>query len=293
MDSHEGEEDGKNGTEAKIFVFMDLSMRLLVVVIHTFGILFLTKYAKLFAKTQRLYFISLSTSTMLISTHHILTIIIDLTDKLQRQKSWFVVIEIIHIYGIWFIYYITLIALTLDRFGEVFYNIKYPLYVTQKKTFVLIIVLWIFGICVASSFLILTFAYSVLPYKDKDYDDISQDYLYPILDTALVINALIVYTYIYIKLDRTNKLMPRFSRRSESQSSQKLLPCLCLIRRRNNQKFFVPALIIVTFIIFVCIPDAIRSAITIPPMLKRIATSMYSINMISDVIIYIFFTKSY
>ena len=269
--------------EYEYFVILDITIFILTILIHSCGTYILVKHKSLIARNQRLYLISLSTSEILLSLNHI---VLDSAYLLTPLKRWVAVMEIVHYDALWLINLTTIIVLTLDRFAEVFYNIKYDLYVTHRRTMQLVISLWILGTLTAVLFTVLYLIYAI------NYFDITYRYIYPILDTAVVLNALIVYTYIYFKIALHNKRIRHINIHRQDIS----LPHQLNTDQSNKQKFFVPILIVISFVVFIYIPDVIHFAnmhiLNEKKWFRRVSTFLYSLNMLSDAAIYIFLQRN-
>ena len=264
--------------EDEHFLIVEITIFIFTFLIHVFGIYVLIKRPKLVSKNQRLYLLSLSSTEAILSLDHIILNTAHLLSSSHLPKTiWVAVIEIVHYDGVWIVNLTTMIMLTLDRYAEVLLNIKYGLYITRKRTQLLVISLWLFGILITVIFTMLYFIYSI------DYYDISYRYIYPVLDTAVVLNAIIVYLYIFIKRVRSNKDLPHFR---SSEQNKKIT---------SKPKFFIPFLILFTYLIFLYIPDVIHftniNSLNKKEWFTRLSTILYSLNMISDASIYIFLQR--
>ena len=267
----------------EIFHIFETSLFSLTLLLHIFGMYLLAKYSNGVARNQRLYLVSLSASEILLALHHIIINTVQFITSFPLPNTiWLTVMQIIHYDGVWIINFGTMIMLTLDRLAEVLLNIKYPLYVTRRKTILVLLTVWLVGIITVIMFTTLYFTYNV------NYFDISYRYIYPVLDTAVVLTAIFVYSYIYVKLRRNKRCLPKFNRSVHMDQ--------CAVNRSNKRKFFAPFLILITFLVFIYIPDVIHFTnmhlLKNQVWFKRICAVLYAMNMISDATIYIFLQKS-
>ena len=269
--------------ENEYFLILEITLFSVTALVHILGIYVLIKHSRLIARNQRTYLLSLSASEMSLSIGHIMLNIVYLVCSSHLPKSiWVAVIEIIYYDGVWIVNLTTMIMLTLDRFAEVLLNLKYELYITRRKTLVVVGSIWLFGILTTVTFIILHFIYNI------HYFNISYRYIYPILDTVVVSNAIMVYSYIYIKRFNINKqILP--------SDQDYALPSNSVGKQRKKRKFFVPFLILITFVLFVYIPDLIYftniSLRNEDDWFTRVSTVLYSINMLLDAVIYIFLQR--
>ena len=120
------------------------------------------------------------------------------------------------------------------------------------------------------------------------YDGLA--YLWLIVEIIVLLNGTIVYLYIYRKCtnnrSKVSKVVSKNNVNSESNKNRQ--------NRLKKRKVFIPAFITITFFLFVFIPDTIALIMHYSSTLEfdgLIGTlfynTMYSINTISDVIIYV------
>ena len=270
--------------ESKIYHIFDLCLFLSTASIHLFGIYYLITISKVISRNQKLYLISLSASEVLLSLKHVLGTVITLAFPSQINSTWYEIIDIVHFDGTWIINLSTMILLTLDRFAEVSLNLRYNIYITNMKTTIAIIFLWMIGIVTAILFVLLVKQYNV------DYFDVSYRYIYPALDTAVVVNAVVVYTYIYIVRCRMNKSVPKFKKQTHQAEN---IPNENSMSPKIKRSFYAPIIIVITYLVFLYIPDVVHFSnfekLNHNQSFKRISTVLYSINMICDACVYIFF----
>ena len=271
--------------EDEYFLIIEVSLYIMTALIHILGIYVLTKRSRLISRNQKLYLISLSISEITLSINHIIINTAHLISSTHTPKSiWVVIIEIMHYDGAWIINLTTMIMLTLDRFAKVLLNVRYPRYITRKRTLFIVFLIWFVSALITAIFTALYFIYSI------PYFYISYRYIYPVLDTAVVLNAIVTYSYIYVKIRRSSNYI-----RIPSKKMHRALPHQFTIHRKRRQRFFVPVIILLTFILFVYIPDVIHftniHTVNNQKLFTRVSTVLYSINLVSDAAVYIFFQR--
>ena len=182
-----------------------------------------------------------------------------------------------------------MIALTLDRFLEVYLNLKYPLHCTKRKTRI--------ALHIAKGLSLLLFIGFCIGYRHyNEVHSILALYFWPITEGTFLVVALFTYTYLFIRIRRNrknfSKIMKSVQRtRSETQEA--------IFRRRNLKrilrKFYVPSLLIATFILFWIFPDMVEFVKMVQgePVSSEVSLVInicYALAMFSDALIYVFST---
>ena len=268
------------------------SLFLIALIVHMFGIYFLIKHSKFISSNQKLYLVSLISSDVLLATHHVVWEFVLLRKPRLLSSSVYIITDIVHYDCIWIINLLTLIFLTLDRFAEVYWTLKYPLYFTRKRTFYLIKIIWTIGIVLS---VIMTCLYYL---KKINYPTVTFMYIYTILDTSAVLIAIPVYYYIYRTCVKNRQKLPGTPKELKRNNTFIQDGPRNVLRKAHVRKWklFIPALIMTTFTIFIYIPDMTRFIKVYllkedVPWLVKSSKMMYSFNMISDAGIYIFMQR--
>ena len=141
--------------------------------------------------------------------------------------------------GISLVYYLDMIYLTFDRLCDILLNIKYHNYWNEVKARWLLIVTWVIGI-------LLSVTISLMHrFTDYIWQDAFFKYFFPTLEFAFVILAVITYGFIFHRFKVTRA------------------PPTCCIEQLSlyqvfrKSRFYISVLIILTFLIFMVIPDLI------------------------------------
>ncbi|XP_057290178.1 uncharacterized protein LOC130612852 [Hydractinia symbiolongicarpus] len=270
-----------------------------VEVLHLIGIYVLIKYPKVISPNQRVYMLNLSCSEVILTVDHFIMEITTICCDSEMDSTWYHTMVCLHYYCFWIVNLSTMVALTFDRFAEVYFNIRYNIYFTPFRTVLLVLSIWIFSIVLAVIFLCLKFL------QNFDYLVFSYTYIYPVTDTIVVLHAIVVYSYIYKKCreNRKKKFREASSLTIENNNNNNINLNNGIKsnsdqgKQKKNNSFFIPSLIVVTFIIFVYIPDAtyfiyMKFLNTYPEWLALGSMIFYSCGFVSDVSIYLLLNRN-
>lgn len=190
-------------------------------------------------------------------------------------------------------YVLIMICLTLDRLIAVYLNLKYSLYWSTEKTKVLVSIFWMISLLLSCAIIIYFFQ------DRRNYTIIMHMYTYLSLagDGVFVIVAMVTYSYIIKKLWINNQVYAS-SKPHRNLSSQSDVTNTCRVlwdkqkHHIRQRKLLLPTLLVVTFIVFIVIPDVVYFCIDmhlIPDNYetRRIFDSMFYIGLTSDAIIYV------
>lgn len=171
--------------------------------------------------------------------------------------------------------FLIMIVLTVDRFLEVYLNIKYHTYVGKFKVKVSLSICWCIGISIASILLPLKFL-------SINSDAIIFKFIFPSVEGTFLLIALVCYIYIFNKF-----------------KEMKRTPTVPSIVRNKLKcaRIFPPFLIILTFAMFVVAPDTVNLYLFYisekgTNFHANILLLFYVLGFISDAVIYIFLQKS-
>ena len=179
--------------------------------------------------------------------------------------------------------FLFMIVLTIDRFCEIHYHIKYPLYIQKKMVMFILSICWLIGALTAITMLLLR------TYYHDDMATIIFEYFFPIIEGIFIIIATITYCYIYSKFKEAAPVFPKGTTITQNTNANERT-----VRKTN---FFVPTLIIITFIIFVIAPDIANLILfyitkTGTNLHSNILLLFYVLGYICDATIYIFLQKN-
>ena len=176
---------------------------------------------------------------------------------------------------IFFNYYFIMVLLTIDRFLAFHLNLKYQFYFSPSKALEILVVAALVCLLITTTVAVLVSKQIIM--QSQLFE--SMYFFYIIFDGLYIFLAIGTYSFIFRVYRRQLKF------REDSHSS------------RNNDQFklLIPTLIIVTFIIFICIPNIINTVYrqeisTTDKTIVYVAFTFYRIGWLIDPLIYIFFS---
>lgn len=191
-----------------------------------------------------------------------------------------------------FPYYMTMYLLTLDRFAEIYLNIKYPLYWSEKHSRYAMAIIW----SVASILLIYLFV-NILLYPRTGFlriEKICFLYVFSIADFVFMVIALFTYSFIGKRLRRNRrtvsvgvvKLTKDIMKIDQSLDKKKCF------NKGINRHLKLPTLLIVSFFIFIEIPDLVifcmyHANATMTKTVMMSCRILYGIGFTFDAFLYV------
>ena len=179
------------------------------------------------------------------------------------------------------LYVFIMFLITIDRFLEIYLNIKYRILWTTKKTKLLLL----FALTIS----FLSFAPSYLSRLNNVIEFVNL-YISPILEGTFIITASVVYIYIVKQAQRHRRSTKRLRRQLEENNR------IVHHKERNNRfKVVVPTVIIVTFVFFMVGANSITLFArfkNINSYVKKIPLILIPTGFVADSIIYIFNLKA-
>lgn len=188
--------------------------------------------------------------------------------------------------GVSFIFYLDMFYITLDRLLSVLLNFRYKFYCTENRARNLMSATWCMGVLIT---ICISLAHRFVKY---DWKPSFFTYVYPILEFTFILIAIATYLFIFKQYKDSCRKNTRIWRRKTGYNGK-----VTSIRLFQNSRFFVPLLLIATFIVFMVIPDLVYLFHGI--LCNNISESLlaacwisYSISNLADAWIYIFMQKS-
>lgn len=188
--------------------------------------------------------------------------------------------------GLTLINYVTVMYITVDKLLEIFLNIRYPLYWSQERAKYLIITTWSVGLLICIIFSIISGDHC----NKVTYQDIFPVYVYPTFDFIFIIIAVTTYVFIFRKFmeKRGNDVTHSTKQRKHKQN---------VIKVFFKSRFYVSALLIASFLVFVVLPDLLWLFVDIIYKkrsydLVAACNMCYSIWYLSNAFIYIYLKVS-
>ena len=248
------------------------------VVLHSTGCFLLWKtYKRSQVTTQKLLLFHLSISEGLINLNsvvmHVMLLCID------GQSELYHIFNIVHLYIIYpmrlplfYVIFFIMLFMTLDRLMAVVLNLKYRLYWRVSRTKKVLAAIWIFG-------LFLTVCFGVLPeYTSRSIHKlirIIHIYLQLAFSIVFVVTALLTYEIIFWKYKVSRNSLETDSSNGNGQY------------QNSPTHFYIPALIIFTYLIFNATPYIMIIFID-KYVAGDIAHILFDLGYMSDALIYIF-----
>ena len=168
---------------------ISIVVRLVPMILHAFGLYLLVTVPSLNIKPNQMLLI------MNLSVIEILLVFCSWIESLLRiilpHVTGFVYVDIVKATGVCFVYLATMTLITIDRFLEVYLNIRYSLYWSRKKMIMFITAIWILG---SLATILITVAYH---FYSIDYLKYCFIYFYPITEAIFLILSLLTYAYIF------------------------------------------------------------------------------------------------
>lgn len=196
-------------------------------------------------------------------------------------------LQLIRGYGCITTYLLTMIFLTIDRLLDILLNIKYALYITKTKVKTILTALWIFNIMTSISVVI------VYKYFDIDVNVLLPTYIYPSLDVVFIAVAFTTYGFIFHKYRQTR--VPPCLRQSHIRPPRRVKQNIFSVFKRS--RFYIPVLLITTFLIFMVIGDLVYLIVVVVNGNKTfLAITLchisFAFSYLSDAVIYILIKPS-
>ena len=259
------------------------TMDIITMLLHMIGIYLLRKVkcSRTFTPVQLFYFIQLSAVEIVFA---IMSSLIYVVDSLAPESKVLDYLHAVKSLPTFLLYIGTMLLITGDRFMLVYYNLRYNSIWTNRRAYL-------------AGFVILTCSLSSLTLyftiDNKTYQYICAVYIYPGFDALFICVATLTYIYFFKKIkEHRNDRIKYFNRRcrNQAQNENNTRP---MARIKNG--FYMPTLLIVSFIIFAVAPDVVYF-IAVIQQSNMGATGLYfsifyRVGLAWDAVIYVFFQK--
>ena len=258
--------------EKKVDTIILCGLYFIPFVLHTIGFYLLLKISakNYFKPTQCLYLFNLSVSEILISLGKIVYLVLMLLNYTTHSLR----VESLQRSGMFLYYILVMLLITVDRFIEVHYNIRYHLVWSKRKTKVLLFLAKVLSICFALVMCITQKNRCQMIYNLSVY-------FWPTSEGVFIVVAVVTYCYIIRKMYKNYQQDHKHSIR----------------KTRAKQNFYCPTLLIITFVIFWIIPDQIEFFYAFRGEERSMKYELtinvaYVFAMVSDALVYIFTPKA-
>jgi hypothetical protein len=255
------------------------------IIVHSIGLyLLLCLHKNNDGDINQMYIINLSAVELLGNTFWFLTDLLNLIEvfitPLPIIADARVYISFITCTMFLFVYYMSMVYITIDKFLEILLNIKYPIYCNTTKTKYLLTVTWVLGFFFCISLIV------VCKLGGFEYRVPFVKYVYPTFDFLFICIVVACYSYIIHRYKKTRSSIP--------QCKNKLKPQNNVFNVCFKSRFYISFLLMLTFMCLVIMPDLIYLFCTInhhDDVIKSpngILLILYHISFHSDAWIYIF-----
>lgn len=185
-------------------------------------------------------------------------------------------------------YLCIMITLTIDRFAQIYLNIRYDLYWSVRKTKYLMKFLWICTFLLAS---ILLFLVNLKLERSQMVTKMFGVWIVPPAFSLFLL--IVVFTYIYIakKIIQTRRFDKRFSVRSRSSHASSGTKLPNRVKTQSGLRIrdvLTPTLLILTYILFVMVPVFVlylAKRKIIPATFQQLRNPLLYIGCFADAII--------
>ena len=264
---------GIDSTSASVFAIVNTVISVCPIILHGIGI-HLLRHINLMETSQKRYLTNLSlVETLFALAQDVLVNV----RTFVREEIWFQYIQLLaHVVGFWWCD--VMIMLTIDRLLHVYLNIKYDLYITSTKIKIMVIM------CYLVPILTIVPLIAVQNITIERKLQIAKLYLLPIFGALLVIAFISTYGYIYLRIKIAR-------RRERSQPQRQGQP-------RQDKSIFLPFWIIITFIVFIVLPEVfyivlvyqLQAAVD-EMLVYQINCLFWNVGLTVDALLYIFLNE--
>lgn len=170
--------------------------------------------------------------------------------ELTDEESSSVVLEICLVlqYALAVTLFFVMLFLTVDRFFEIYLNIKYSLYWSTKRSKYMMTAVWIVTV-----FHSVALTISVRYGYKNNIDELFLLHIHPTKDAVFLIAAGVTYGYIVMKLVRLSPLNNKHFEKASTRDSHTNTSR----RSTATSKLLLPSLIILTYIVFMVFPNIV------------------------------------
>ena len=218
-------------------------LNLVATILHILGCyLLVCQYKNGLQNSQQLYLINLAVSEGSVNFLQLLTNYTSHNLYVLRQCQHY--IKTVRGYGFVTVYYLTMIYLTLDKLFHIALNMKYPLYWNGDRTKMLLITTWVITISSAITVSV------VHHFTGFEVLEVLDWYVYPTFNVIFLICAVIAYGFIFHKYKESRMPPVPYITGQRRESTYQIF---------RKSRFFIPVLLITTFIFFLAIPDFIQT----------------------------------
>ena len=222
------------------------TLNVVTMMAHVLGCYLLTcQYENGVQNSQQLYLINLAVSEGSLNFLQLLTnhVGVDVDSSSLTVVRHY--IKTVRGYGFNTVYLLTMIYLTFDKLLDIHLNIKYHLYWNEQRTKYLITTTWCLTL---TSAITVSIVYHYTGFKVHEGLDL---YVYPTFNIIFLIIASLTYGFIFHKYKKSRHPPVQLGNTQVRQSTFRVF---------QRSRFYIPVLLITSFILFMAVPDFIQMA---------------------------------
>lgn len=275
--------------------------------LHVIGFYLLYTKSAGINKSQKLFLLNLSMSEIMLC---VISLVRTICEFMFGSSNTYTTNIYIIFYSFSVTYYMIMICLTLDRLAKFYFNMRYSMYWTPKKTKLLLGIVWL----VAGTQDVLFYVYcskgglSTKNQISKAY----VVYVYPTLDTMFLVIATTTYSYIFKKFSHSARVTTTSISCYNAQSDRRTSHGTSNVKvsnrtgatnksklptRRRSTKLLLPSLLVLSFIVFVVLCDLVyflmeRNILSNSTTLYYLFGVTFYVGLAVDAIIYVIFATT-
>lgn len=247
------------------FFIFRLALSVVILITHSTAVILLCKVnRKQINWNLRLLLFNLTIAQLM----YIFLEIIKLSIKLSNEdnetfKHIYSFLSLLQIAGLKWVTSGTMILLALDRFFEIYWNIKYSIYFSTKRVKLIMSLTW--TIC---AFCIVTVGLLVYRFKHHYLLTIFFKYVHAGLNMIYVLVIMIVYGYLFQKFYENRLMFHNQSHRfhiditGPNNNHKVNIPRLTVFRAFKESNFYLPTLLIFIYLFLFIIPGLAYALLT-------------------------------
>ena len=281
-----------------ILLVIKLFLGVLGIILHsvgTYSLIYL--YHSSTQKTQRVYLINFSITEIILNTLGSIRFIVELIASPSQPEG---ILKIIDTYShktlvtISITFYLFMILFTVDRLVKIRLSFRYRLFCNESKAKMASLVTWIFTL------LLTVAAILAAIFTTFDYMYATFVYVYPTFDCLFIVIAIVTYSLIFKKYRSSRNKVKGHGVDKNNQSSDLNttehhgVENKGLWERMKKSFLFMPSLLIITFIMFYCVPHL--TYLLVGVVFKSPSQTLFTVCELSfltgvllDAIIYIYY----
>lgn len=265
------------------------------VFLHTAGIVLLFSISKAARRgrviecKQHIFLLNLSIAEFLFNFIEALRVLLFYTNIESRLiETIRHYLLIINFTAIWIQVCVALFGMTIDRLMNITLALRYPIFWNNDKSKICLLIGWCISGCIGVS---VSIAYHLRSFL---WEKVFFLYVYPIIDASFILLTIVTYVLIYRKYKESQIFREMATtQRQNTQEENGTRNEKCSFLNFIKSSFIVPVMLIMTFIVFIVLPDLIYLLVGVNADKEKrnsilaICWLSYAVSNNVDVIIYV------